>query len=173
MIDTVCQICIFVIAPTALLLKACKVWWAPAVGILQQPFWFATTYFNQQWVLMGVTTVFTFIWLYSCYSWMIRPWLLRRRATHSPPPLPIIVAKGFLSRDQQEWIRQQAVLCRSYQIVLLEDLWEIVRRLAHTHAIPLTGEAPFLPCVLHQESQVDVYFISASILRYPLTPPLQ
>ena len=47
--DTISQIAIFVLGASAIILVAKKNKWGFVVGIFSQPFWFITSFVNQQW----------------------------------------------------------------------------------------------------------------------------
>jgi len=72
MLDKICQIAILVLTPAAILLISKKIKWGFVVGIISQPFWIVTSYFNKQWGVFIVSILYLFIWGYGIYEWFFK-----------------------------------------------------------------------------------------------------
>ena len=72
MLDTISQIAIFVLGASAIILVAKKNKWGFVVGILSQPFWFITSFINQQWGVFFVSIIFTMSWALGIYEWFFK-----------------------------------------------------------------------------------------------------
>jgi len=42
-------------------------------GILAQPFWFHTTYVNEQWGIFALSFIYAAVWLIGFYNYWIKP----------------------------------------------------------------------------------------------------
>lgn len=49
--------------------------WAPIFGLLSQPFWFYTTYVNEQWGVFILVFFYTFAWMLGIYNYWVKPYL--------------------------------------------------------------------------------------------------
>lgn len=56
----------------AIILLAKKNKWGFVFGLIQQPFWFITSYINEQWGVFLATIAFTLSFLYGFYEWWIK-----------------------------------------------------------------------------------------------------
>jgi len=72
MLDTISQIAIFILGASAIILVAKKNKWGFVLGILSQPFWFITSFINQQWGVFFVNMVFTMSWALGIYEWFFK-----------------------------------------------------------------------------------------------------
>ncbi len=70
--DTISQIAIFVFGILAIILVAKKNKWGFVFGLIVQPFWFITSYINNQWGVFFVSIAFTISWLYGVYEWFYK-----------------------------------------------------------------------------------------------------
>ncbi|MFH1779947.1 MAG: hypothetical protein ABH803_02250 [Candidatus Micrarchaeota archaeon] len=70
--DFVSQIGIGLLSTVAIILVAKKNKWGFVVGLASQPFWFITTFLNQQWGVFFVAIVSTFSWAYGVYEWFYK-----------------------------------------------------------------------------------------------------
>jgi nicotinamide riboside transporter PnuC len=72
MIDIIVQIAIFILGASAIILVARKNKWGFVIGLLSQPFWFITSYQNQQWGIFLVGIIYTISWIYGIYEWFYK-----------------------------------------------------------------------------------------------------
>lgn len=72
MSDLIIQIVLAALSVTAIILVARKNKWGWVFGLASQPFWFITSYMNQQWGVFFITIVYTFSWAYGIYEWFWR-----------------------------------------------------------------------------------------------------
>jgi len=74
MLDIICQIFISIFGVLAIFLVARGNRWGFVVGLVQQPFWYITTYLNQQWGIFFLSIVYTLTWVYGVYkNFSIKP----------------------------------------------------------------------------------------------------
>jgi len=70
--DFVSQILIPLFGATAVFLSQCRTrekrCWAPVLGIISQPAWFFTTWFNAQWGIFTVSFVYAYAWVLGLYN---------------------------------------------------------------------------------------------------------
>ncbi|MBI2542681.1 MAG: nicotinamide mononucleotide transporter [Candidatus Aenigmarchaeota archaeon] len=78
--DTISQAAIFVLGTLAIILVAKKNKWGFVAGLLSQPFWFITSFVNQQWGVIFVSIVFTLSWSYGIYEWFFKSKKKTRRS---------------------------------------------------------------------------------------------
>lgn len=67
MLDLVCQVFISIFGILAIYLVARGNRWGFVVGLAQQPFWYITTYINDQWGIFILSFAYTFTWVYGVY----------------------------------------------------------------------------------------------------------
>lgn len=72
MYEIISQIAIFVLGAIAIILVAKKNKWGFVVGLLSQPFWFITSYANEQWGVFLVSIIFTGSWCLGIYEWFFK-----------------------------------------------------------------------------------------------------
>lgn len=72
MIDIFVQTIIVITSPLAVFLVGRKNKWGFVVGLLSQPFWFYTTWQNQQWGAFLTAIVFTVSWMNGIYYWFFK-----------------------------------------------------------------------------------------------------
>ena len=70
--DTISQVVIFFFGVTAVFLVARKNKWGFVFGLLSQPFWFITSYINEQWGIFFVSILYFFTWIYGVYEWFYK-----------------------------------------------------------------------------------------------------
>ncbi|HLC19894.1 MAG TPA: nicotinamide mononucleotide transporter [Candidatus Nanoarchaeia archaeon] len=70
--DTISQIAIFVLGVSSIVLVARKNKWGFVLGFLAQPFWFITSFINEQWGVFFVAFVYSGSWLYGIYEWFYK-----------------------------------------------------------------------------------------------------
>lgn len=66
------QVGVFVPSVTAIILMARKNKWGFVAGLISQPFWFITTYMNEQWGVFALSFVYTGTWIYGIYEWFYK-----------------------------------------------------------------------------------------------------
>jgi len=68
-LDAVSQIGITIFGVSAIILVARKNKWGFVLGMLSCPFWFITSYINQQWGVFFLNIIYTGTWIYGAYNW--------------------------------------------------------------------------------------------------------
>ena len=74
------QVAIFGLGTSAIVLVAMKNKWGFVIGIISQPFWFITSFINQQWGVFLVSIVYTLSWAFGIYEWFSKD---RKKKPHS------------------------------------------------------------------------------------------
>jgi len=72
MLDIIAQAMIFVFGVASIVLVARKNKWGFVFGLMAQPFWFITSYVNEQWGVFIVSFVYSASWIYGVYEWFYR-----------------------------------------------------------------------------------------------------
>jgi nicotinamide riboside transporter PnuC len=72
MLDFIAQIGITVFGIIAILLVAKKNKWGFVVGLASQPFWFITSYLNEQWGVFLLSIAYAGVWIYGIYEWFYK-----------------------------------------------------------------------------------------------------
>ena len=72
MLDLIAQIGITIFGVTAVILVAKNNKWGFVVGLLSQPFYFITSFINNQWGLFFLSIIYSFSWLYGIYEWFFK-----------------------------------------------------------------------------------------------------
>jgi nicotinamide riboside transporter PnuC len=67
--DTISQIGVSIFGITAIVLVAKKNKWGFVFGLASQPFWFITSFINQQWGVLLLCFMYTATWLYGVDEW--------------------------------------------------------------------------------------------------------
>ncbi len=70
--DTISQIAIFILGISSIILVARKNKWGFVLGLLAQPFWFITSFINEQWGIFFVSFVYSLSWVYGIYGWFYK-----------------------------------------------------------------------------------------------------
>ena len=70
--DTIAQVGIAVLGVTAIILVAKKNKWGFVFGLLSQPFWFITSFINEQWGIFFLTIIYSGSWLLGIYEWFFK-----------------------------------------------------------------------------------------------------
>lgn len=70
--DIISQVVIFIFGILAIIMVAKKNKWGFVFGLIAQPFWFITSYINNQWGVFFVSIAFTISWLYGIYEWFYK-----------------------------------------------------------------------------------------------------
>lgn len=70
--DEIAQVGIMFFGVTAIILVAKKNKWGFVLGLLSQPFWFITSYLNQQWGVFILSAIYCFSWAFGIYSWFYK-----------------------------------------------------------------------------------------------------
>lgn len=70
--DLISQIGLSILGISAIILVAKKNKWGFVLGLLSQPFWFITSYLNQQWGVFILSIVYTFSWCFGIYEWFLK-----------------------------------------------------------------------------------------------------
>lgn len=73
MIDAIAQIGMFAFGVTAIILVARRNKWGFVFGLLSQPFFFITSYVNEQWGLFLLSVIYTGSWCYGIHQWFFGP----------------------------------------------------------------------------------------------------
>ncbi len=68
-LNVISQVAIAVFGLAALFMVAKKNRWGFVLGLTQQPFWFFTTIYNEQWGLFVLSIAYTISWLFGVYEW--------------------------------------------------------------------------------------------------------
>ncbi|MBP9727936.1 MAG: nicotinamide mononucleotide transporter [Candidatus Moranbacteria bacterium] len=68
-LDIIAQVGITVFGVGSVFLLARKNKWGTVLGLLSQPFWFATAIINDQWGIMILNVVYSATWIYGVYNW--------------------------------------------------------------------------------------------------------
>ena len=72
MYEIISQAAIFILGTGAIILIAKKNKWGFVAGLLSQPFWFITSYTNEQWGVFLVSIIFTGSWCLGIYEWFFK-----------------------------------------------------------------------------------------------------
>jgi len=72
MLDTIAQIGMFGFGVAAIILVARKNRWGFVLGLMSQPFFFITSYVNQQWGLFLLSIIYTGSWVYGIHEWFFK-----------------------------------------------------------------------------------------------------
>jgi len=67
--EIISQIAIFIFGVASIILVARKNKWGFVLGLLTQPFWFVTSFLNEQWGIFFLSFVYTISWIYGVYKW--------------------------------------------------------------------------------------------------------
>ena len=70
--DTISQIAIPVLGGVAIILVAKKNKWGFVLGLLSQPFWFITSFLNEQWGVFFVSIIYAASWSLGIYEWFFK-----------------------------------------------------------------------------------------------------
>lgn len=70
--DTISQIAIFVFGISSIVLIAKRNKWGFVLGLAAQPFWFITSFVNEQWGVFFVSFAYMISWLYGIWEWFIK-----------------------------------------------------------------------------------------------------
>ncbi len=68
-LDIIAQIGITVFGIGSVVFLARKNKWGTVLGLLSQPFWFATAIMNDQWGIMVLNVIYSATWIYGVYNW--------------------------------------------------------------------------------------------------------
>ena len=72
MLDLIAQVGITIFGLTAIMLVARKKKWGFVLGLISQPFYFITSYLNDQWGIFFLTIIYTGTWIYGIYEWFYK-----------------------------------------------------------------------------------------------------
>jgi len=78
--DMIAQVGIAVFGVAAIILVARKNKWGFVFGLLSSPFWFITSYVNQQWGVFFLNIIYFFSWAYGIYEWFYKGKKTKRKA---------------------------------------------------------------------------------------------
>lgn len=81
MFETISQVAIMLLGASSILLVAKKNKWGFVLGLISQPFWFYTSFVNQQWGVLFVSFLYTISWLIGIHEWFFK----EKEATSFPP----------------------------------------------------------------------------------------
>jgi len=71
-LDLISQFGVSILGATAIVLVAKKNKWGFVLGALSQPFWFITSFINEQWGVFIVSFIFAASWLLGIYEWFFK-----------------------------------------------------------------------------------------------------
>jgi hypothetical protein len=69
MLETICQIGIFVLGTISVYLMSRKNRWGVVVTLISQPFFLISTYRNNQWGMFALATIYTVCWISGLRHW--------------------------------------------------------------------------------------------------------
>lgn len=72
LLDILSQVAIFIFGVLGVVLVARKNKWGFVFGVMVQPFWFMTAFFNEQWGVFLISIVYTASWSYGIYEWFFK-----------------------------------------------------------------------------------------------------
>jgi nicotinamide riboside transporter PnuC len=70
--DVISQIGIATLGVAAIILVAKKNRWGFVFGLLSQPFWFITSFINQQWGIFFLSIIYAGSWILGIYEWFFK-----------------------------------------------------------------------------------------------------
>ena len=70
--DTISQIGVAIFGITAIILVSKKNKWGFVLGLLSQPFWYITSFINEQWGIFFLSIVYTGSWILGIYEWFFK-----------------------------------------------------------------------------------------------------
>ena len=71
-LDIIAQIGITIFGVSAIVLVARKNKWGFVLGMLSCPFWFITSYINEQWGVFFLNIIYAGTWIYGTYNWFYK-----------------------------------------------------------------------------------------------------
>ena len=72
MLDLISQFAIPILGTSSIILIAKKNKWGFVLGLAAQPFWFITSFINQQWGVFIVGFIYTLSWIFGVYEWFFK-----------------------------------------------------------------------------------------------------
>lgn len=154
MLDTICQFGIIIFGLLSIFLIARKNRWGFVFGLLAQPFWFITTYTNQQWGIFLLAAAYTVTWAYGIWEWFFK----KEKPQPTPPKPPV-------TREISRFTRQlyQNMLDAKQTVVLFngftpKEVWQLLDALENMYK-----------AVGGQELQL--HFVEGGILAKPYDDP--
>ncbi len=72
MLDNISQIGLSIFGVLAIVLVAKRNKWGFVFGMISQPFWFITSFLNEQWGVFFVSIVYTGSWAFGIYEWFFK-----------------------------------------------------------------------------------------------------
>ncbi|MDO8655330.1 MAG: nicotinamide mononucleotide transporter [bacterium] len=70
--DIISQIGIATLGVAAIILVAKKNRWGFVLGLLSQPFWFITSFINEQWGIFFLSIIYMGSWILGIYEWFFK-----------------------------------------------------------------------------------------------------
>jgi nicotinamide riboside transporter PnuC len=70
--DTISQVSVAILGTASIILVAKKNKWGFVLGLLSQPFWFITSFVNEQWGIFFLSFVYTGSWALGIYEWFYK-----------------------------------------------------------------------------------------------------
>lgn len=67
--NIICQTGIVVLGLLSVFFVARKNIWGPICGLLSEPFWFWSSWQNEQWGIFLLSVVYTVMWTYAVFRW--------------------------------------------------------------------------------------------------------
>ncbi len=77
-LKNISQIMIFILGALAIVLVAKKNKWGFVFGFLSQPFWYITSYNNNQWGIFYMSIIYTISWTYGIYNWFYKDKIIKK-----------------------------------------------------------------------------------------------
>lgn len=71
-VDGVSQVGLTVFSIAAIFMVAKKNKWGFVVGLVSEPFWFATSYIHKQWGIFILSALYTGTWALGVYEWFYK-----------------------------------------------------------------------------------------------------
>lgn len=71
-LDTISQFGLTIFGLVAILLVAKKNKWGFVIGLISQPFWLYTSFYNEQWGIFVVSVVYSGTWIFGIYEWFYK-----------------------------------------------------------------------------------------------------
>ena len=70
--DNISQVGVAIFGVTSIILVSKKNKWGFVLGLLSQPFWFITSFINEQWGVFFLSMVYTASWIFGIYEWFFK-----------------------------------------------------------------------------------------------------
>ncbi len=71
-LNVISQVAIAIFGLSAIFMVAKKNRWGFVLGLAQQPFWFFTTIYGEQWGIFILSIAYTISWILGIYEWFFK-----------------------------------------------------------------------------------------------------